>query len=293
MDTNESDIKRFLDLKLANGRSVYTVRSQRAVLLKLDKFLDGVPFRLTTEDDIVAFFRTLNGNYCESTIMLSKIVVKSFYRHLYGMRRHEYPPQVINIVVSGSKRKLPIRPEDVITKEDIVELLRWCTNFRDKAMIVTLYESGARLSEFININIGHLKFDSKGCVLVIDGKTGQRRIRLIESVLFLQRWVESHPHNQESNAPLWCAVRLPFNQLCDKAVESFLRQLKKKSCFPKPINPHSFRHSRITELAKYLSDAKLKVFAGWTGSSTMAGTYVHLAGEDIEDDLLEVAGVKQ
>lgn len=66
MDSNESDIKRFLDIKLANGRSAYTIRSQRAVLLKLNSFLDGKLFRQTTEDDIVAFYSMLNDcfDYC-------------------------------------------------------------------------------------------------------------------------------------------------------------------------------------------------------------------------------------
>ena len=58
------------------------------------------------------------------------------------------------------------------------------------------------------------------------------------------------------------------------------------------MNAHMLRHSRITELAKFLSDAKLKVFAGWTANSDMAGVYVHLTGKDLDDDLLKIAGVE-
>ncbi|MGB9134410.1 MAG: phage integrase N-terminal SAM-like domain-containing protein, partial [Candidatus Bathyarchaeia archaeon] len=138
MNGNEMDVKRFLDIKQANGQSKHTIKSQRTIPLKLNRFLNGKSFRQTSEDDVMAFFSMLNGSCSGSTVTLSKIVIKSFYRHLYSMKRHEYPLQVTNLVVSGgNKRKLPIRPEDVITKEDIVELLRWCDNFRDKAMVVT------------------------------------------------------------------------------------------------------------------------------------------------------------
>lgn len=58
------------------------------------------------------------------------------------------------------------------------------------------------------------------------------------------------------------------------------------------MNPHNFRHSRLTELAKYLSDSKLKTFAGWTANSRMTGVYVHLSGQDIEEDLFKIAGVE-
>jgi len=48
----------------------------------------------------------------------------------------------------------------------------------------------------------------------------------------------------------------------------------------------------LTELAKYLSDAKLKTFAGWTQNSSMAGVYIHLSGIDLEEDLFKIAGVE-
>jgi len=83
-----------------------------------------------------------------------------------------------------------------------------------------------------------------------------------------------------------------FERLANSGLNYLLMRLKKRTNFKKPLNPHAFRHSRLTELSKYLSDAKLKVFAGWTASSRMSGVYVHLAGKDLDDDLLRIAGVK-
>jgi site-specific recombinase XerD len=281
MEDNAAEIRKFLNIKEANGQSRYTILSQRTVLLKLNEFLKGRSFGEATEEDIMAFVTDMKNKHSGSYVTLIKTVIKTFYRQLYGMKQHEFPLQVVNLVSNNNhKTKLPIRPEDVITKEDIAELVRWCNNFRDKAIVVTLYESGARIGEFANINIEHLNFDQKGAVLVIEGKTGQRRLRLIESVPFLQRWIESHPRRVENNAPLWCSLRRPFGRMSSGEIRWVLSKIKDRSETKKSMNPHSFRHSRITELAKFLSDAKLKVFAGWTGSSRMVGVYTHLCGAE-------------
>lgn len=293
MENSKSEIEKFLNIKEANGQSEYTIKSQQTILAKLDTFLNGKPFREVTQDEIVAFVSEMNKKYAEPYVGLAKIVIKSFYRHLYGLKKNEFPSQVVNLNSNyNHKKKLPIRPEDVITKEDLVEFLRWCDNFRDKAIVVTLYESAARIGEFVKINIEHIKFDERGAVLVIEGKTGQRRLRLIESVPFLQKWVEAHPRKGEDHAPLWCSVRKPFGRVNSGAIHLVLLKIKNRSRVKKPMNPHNFRHSRLTELAKFLSDSKLKIFAGWTAKSDMAGVYVHLTGKDLDDDLFKIAGVE-
>ncbi|MDI6806991.1 MAG: zinc ribbon domain-containing protein [Candidatus Aenigmarchaeota archaeon] len=54
-----------------------------------------------------------------------------------------------------------------------------------------------------------------------------------------------------------------------------------------------FRHTRATHLAKHLTEQELKVFFGWTMGSNMPSTYVHLSGQDIEDKILALNGIKK
>ncbi len=55
-----------------------------------------------------------------------------------------------------------------------------------------------------------------------------------------------------------------------------------------------FRHSRLTHLAKILTEQELKVFAGWVQSSKMAGTYVRLSARDTDEAILgKVYGIKK
>jgi hypothetical protein len=68
--------------------------------------------------------------------------------------------------------------------------------------------------------------------------------------------------------------------------------LKEKTGIKKPVNPHHFRHSRATELAKSFTEAQLCEYFGWMQGSKEAATYVHLSGRDMDDATLKYYGIK-
>jgi len=290
MKDNKSEIERFLNIKKVNDRSEATIENYAFILNELNVFLKGKLFRECNEDDIFAFISYKKDNgLSSSSLNAYKIAIRTFYRFLYDLSRTQIPSQVRNLKNGNNHRKLPIRPETVLTKQDVADLTKYCMNYRDEALIVTLYESGCRIGEFLNINIEHLLFDGKGIVLVVSGKTGERRIRLVESMPFIKLWLKNHPLKE---GPLWCRIRRPYTRMGYPNIQVILKGIKRRSKIKKPLNAHHFRHSRLTELSKYLPDAKLKVFAGWTQNSSMSGIYVHLSGADIDEDLCKIAGVE-
>jgi len=71
-----------------------------------------------------------------------------------------------------------------------------------------------------------------------------------------------------------------------------LNGLAKKTGAKKNINPHAFRHGRLTDMVKRgLNEMELRIFAGWTKESGMPATYLHLSGADIEKKLLAQNGI--
>jgi hypothetical protein len=81
-------------------------------------------------------------------------------------------------------------------------------------------------------------------------------------------------------------------QLCYESVPNMLREVAQKAGVRKRVNPHIFRHSRATFLAKHLTEAQMKEYFGWTQASEMAAVYVHLSGRDVDSALLKLAGKK-
>jgi hypothetical protein len=69
-----------------------------------------------------------------------------------------------------------------------------------------------------------------------------------------------------------------------------LKETAQKAGVRKRVNPHLFRHSRATFLAKHLTEAQMKEYFGWTQASDMAAVYVHLSGRDVDSALLKLAG---
>ena len=136
-------------------------------------------------------------------------------------------------------------------------------------------------------------FDQYGAVLMLSGKTGDRRVRTILSGPALAEWMNDHPNKDDPESPVWLVIgdRNHGQPLMYEPARLILRRLAKRAGIKKKVNPHTFRHSRSTILASNLTEAQLKQFAGWTSSSKMPGRYVHLSGRDVDTALLRMHGL--
>lgn len=80
--------------------------------------------------------------------------------------------------------------------------------------------------------------------------------------------------------------------LGDASIRKMLSEVAKKTEVNKKVNPHNFRHSRATYLAKNLTEAQLNQYMGWVKGSDMPATYVHLSGRDLDEAILDMRGMK-
>jgi len=139
----------------------------------------------------------------------------------------------------------------------------------------------------MNMRVGDIIFDDKGAYVMLDGKTGQRRNRIIKSIPLLKEWLNTVPA-EDPKRYLWISNN--GDRLGYPTVRKNLKKLQKKLKFNKRLYPHLFRHSRSTELAKHLTEQQLKAYLGWTADSRMASTYVHLSGKDVDNAILQLNG---
>lgn len=201
--------------------------------------------------------------------------------------------------IKNNEPKNNLLPEELITEEEVMKLVNAAGHPRDKAFVFALYESGARIGELLPLKIKHINFDSQITWIMVNGKTGQRRIPLVVSTPYLATWLNMHPTNSNPDAFLWTKIALRNQQgrnadeeIAYSTVRKILRQIFEKAGMKKGYNPHLFRHSRATFLANHLTEAQLKEMFGWTQASDMAARYVHLSGRDVDNALLGVYGLK-
>jgi len=265
-------------------------------LTKLASILDKKDFEDVTKADLeTILLEAGRQDLSDETKVLFKVMLKRFYRWLKDPNDQEYPPEV-KWIKTTLKNNHHILPEELLTEEEVKQLIQAGGWSRDKAFVSMLYDSGGRIGEILTLQRKNVSFDQYGAVVLVDGKTGQRRDRLILSVPFVADWLNDHP-DKTPDAPLWIHSKQGCHEKGTVPMDYYsarmlLQRLKTRSGINKAVNPHAFRHARATHLASHLTEAQMKQVFGWTQDSRMAGRYVHLSGRDVDGALLEAAGIE-
>jgi integrase len=233
------------------------------------------------------------AGYTENTKHDYMIILKKYFQWLRGCDedQHEYPEEVRWVRTTLRKKRL--LPEALLTVEELRKLVEATENQRDRAFILTHYESGCRIGETLSLKILHVMFDKYGAVLIVDGKTGPRRVRVMAAAPALASWLSVHPMRNDLNAPLWIGVGTVgrYRPFTYEGARALLHRLAKKTGFGKRLYTHLMRHTRATELANILTEAQMKEHLGWVQDSDMPSVYVHLSGRDVDNALLKAQGI--
>ena len=228
------------------------------------------------------------SDYAIETKNQIKVVVKTFYKHRLGDDIY-YPPQVAWIKLSNKTRK--ILPEDILSEDEVLRMIEAAKSDRDKAIIALLYDSGARIGELLSLRVKDVNLGGKLAHVMMNGKTGMRQVPIIFSEPYLARYANSLG-NPDPAEPFWRTRNESGKRYLEyAALRKMLGDVTKRAKLRKRIYPHLFRHSRASNYANKLTEQQLKSLFGWSGSSRMAGTYVHLSGRDIDDAVLKANGL--
>jgi len=288
-ERNKHIILRFKEECFSQGLSKGRIIKYMYYLLRLSEWL-GKDFEDAGKQDIKALVSKIEGSsYVDFSKGELKICIKKLYKWL--RESEDYPEEVKWIKPSNRNTGRIKLPEEILTEEDVKKLISVASNPRDRAFIAMLYESGCRIGEILFLRIRHIAFDRYGAQIMVNGKTGPRRIRIISSVPYLTEWLNRHPDRKDPDSYVWLGAQglIGYNR-----ASCIIKSLGKKTGIKKRLYPHIFRHSRATHLANYLTEAQMKEYFGWVQASDMASIYVHLSGRDVDDALLSrVYGVKK
>jgi len=187
------------------------------------------------------------------------------------------------IDLSNYKLKIRIKtklPEEILTIDEIRKIILSAKSIRDRAIISLLYDSGCRPSELLNLQRKDVMFDDDGLIVIFNGKTGARRVRIIttlDSDKFLKEYLEYADSTDNI-----------FGKICIERLNQLVKEHAQKIGINKKVYSYIFRHSRATHLAKHLTEQQMKVYLGWSMSSDMVSVYVHLSGRDMDSRVMEL-----
>jgi site-specific recombinase XerD/formylmethanofuran dehydrogenase subunit D len=281
-EANKRLIKKFAEFCFTERISKSRISRYVETLHKISRWLGKKELSKLTKDDIISILKKIEEqDFSPWTIQMYRVVLRKFFKWV----GKENLVNWFKVNIKANETKLP---EDLLTEEEVKAMIEKCDNLRDKALIATLYESAARPSEILTMQILDVTFDDYGCFIILHGKTGARKLRLVVASPYLANWIENHPLKENREAPLWVLTGNvgKYQPMTYAALAKMIRKVSKLAGIKKDVSPYLFRHSRLTFLAKILTEQELKMIAGWTQSSRMAATYVHLSARDTDQAIL-------
>lgn len=159
------------------------------------------------------------------------------------------PEVVARIPWPKVRQKLPA----ILSGSEMDLLLQTMESVKYRAVVMTAYGSGLRISEVCSLRVGDI--DSRRMLILIHGKGGRDRyVTLPERVLFTLRryWKSERP-----KGPELFPGQQPGTCVSASAVRSNLHQAVKKAKLGKHITPHSLRHSFATHLLELGTDLRV------------------------------------
>ncbi len=269
-------------LKIERGLSVNSINSYSLdvqALVIFHKENDScTPLNCSKED--VQRFLYEEAKEVEARSQARRISgLKSFFNFLIfeGYRKNS-PIDLIESPKLG--RKLPT----VLSLSEIERLLDYidlshAQGHRNRAIIETLYGSGLRVSELVDLKISDLYFDEN--MMLINGKGDKQR--LVPLGAFAKKFIQLYIDNvrvlnkisNEDRDTLF--LNRNGKKLTRAMIFTIVRQLGQVIGIEKKISPHTFRHSFATHLLENGADLRTIQTLMGHESITTTEVYMHLA----------------
>ncbi|HSF50413.1 MAG TPA: site-specific integrase [Nitrososphaeraceae archaeon] len=299
-EPDRSDVLQLVENMQERERAILWIIRCITALLSMRKQL-AKPFREVSKSDIKDLLLWMDEKgYKASTHEKYRQLLKLFYKTIYG--NNEYYPDCVkwfSVKVGNEKasKDPTMNMAEYLEEIEIQKLIEAAPTLQKKAFLACMYESGARPEEFLRLSNLDCKIDTHGAILILRGKTGERRVRTISFAKTLQQWLEVHPlKNHQKQFPLWISDATNFkNQpLGLRGAQKIIEEAMSKANL---VNKHSrlyiLRHSRASVLATYFTEAQLCTFFGWVQGSQVVKRYIHMSGKDLDNTLISISEGKQ
>ncbi len=242
----------------------------------------------------VAFTDFINYYSKKDLLEISEEDIKKYLLYLVEKRKvsASYQNQVINAIkfyyekVCGRK-KLPYITIDrpfqdkilptVLSEEEVMRILNSVTNIKHKAILLTIYSAGLRISEVINLKVADI--DSSRKAIIIKGAKGKKDRNSILSdklLLFLREYFKLY------KPKMWLFEGQTGEQYSDSSIQAIFRDACYKAKIQKKATVHTLRHSFATHLLERGTDLRyIQELLGHSSSKTTE-IYTHITHKGME-----------
>ena len=228
------------ELKLRN----FSERTVTAYVTHNKKFLEfnKKDAAQITEDDVKSYLAYLisDRKVSPKTVALVKAALKFYYDEVLKKG-------IVNVKTPKAEKHLPT----VLTKPEVKRLIENAKTAKSKLIIMTLYSSGLRLSECLNLRVKDLELDEK-IGWVRGGKGNKDRLIILSESLIKAL----NGFKLDLNSESYVFTNKRGRPLTERTVQKIVARAAKKASIRKKVSPHTLRHSFATHLLESGTDIR-------------------------------------
>jgi len=226
----------------------YSKSTQKTYIQAISQFLDYFskkdPAELNHED----IFRYVEHKIKDKQISFSTQkgiigAIKLFYKHIYNKNI-----KIDYIYPDRREHKLP----KVLSAKDIKKVLGSIDNLKHRTLISTIYSSGMRISEVLNLKISDI--DSKRMMVRIENSKGNRdrEVMLSENLLILLR-----QYYKAYKPKKYIFEGQGGGKYTARSAEQVFKKALRNAKINKEASLHTLRHSYATHLIEQGIDIRI------------------------------------
>lgn len=267
--------------------------SQKQVLNDFYKYLRGKRFSkstLKTYTYLVAEFIIYNRSttistlrdieiYIETVLVAKRLSISTHRQFISAMKHYlVFVKSEIEIDFTALAPKKDRRLPNVLSHNEVIELIRVTKNLKHRICIAFIYSSGLRIGELLNLKIHNLDFDRM--VLKVQNGKG-RKDRYIPIAHVIMPMLRNYLSTYEPRTFLIEGTEkgTPYSP---ESIRKFL----KRSCYyakiTKKVTPHTLRHSYATHLLENGTDIRyIQELLGHSRPETTM-LYTHVQSQELQ-----------
>ncbi len=262
-----------LALDVERGLSSNTIQAYERDLAQYLAFLDGAEPDQSSIEGYVTYLR--GEDLASSTVSRKLAAIRGLHRFLVieGLRQND-PTLLL---------ESPRRPEPfpkALTVDEAIHLveapdLTTIKGRRDSALLEFLYATGARVSEAVGVDLGHIDLEDK--VVIVTGKGSKQRLVPIggKAVVAISRWLPDRLNLVKSSQrgdPLFLNLR--GRRLSRQGIFEVVRaNARNAGIQDQKVSPHVLRHSAATHMVE--AGADLRTVQEILGHATISTTQIY------------------
>lgn len=264
-------IEQFVRWMKSRNYSDNTIHTYSDALKVFLKYYRNKPVEEIVNKDVIDFnvdYIKANG-YSVSMQNQTVNAIKLFFSIVQGSKM-----EIGKIHRPRREKKLP----NVLSKEEVKEVLNALTNIKHKAMLSLIYSCGLRSSELLNLELRHV--DSKRNLLIIQKAKGFKdRIAPLsnKTIELLREYVKAAKPKKYLFEGQYSGE--PYDA---RSLQTVLKNAVSKAGINKPVTLHWLRHSYATHLLESGTDLRyIQEILGHKSSKTTE-IYTHVSTRSIQ-----------